>query len=210
MKIYTNKPKSNWVSPYTVLEKINFWRKDYDAFAKEPPVFLSKLCSGWFKVANFFNREINYVKIDRWDTWSMDTTLATIILPMLKQLKKDKHGAGYVYDEDVPYGLRSFNSKPKKNDYDTDDFHFMRFDWLLDELIWTFNALHPDTDYEDNYHFGNIDFMWLEVPDKPGFKSMTSSPKDSHRFDRAGHEAYQKRINNGLRLFGKYYQALWD
>jgi hypothetical protein len=33
--------------------------------------------------------EIKYVKIDRYDTWSMDHTLADIILPMLKQLQKD-------------------------------------------------------------------------------------------------------------------------
>lgn len=210
MKIYTNKPKNNWISPYTVLEKVFFWRKGYDAFAKEPPVFLSKLCNGWYNLANFVNREINYIKIDRWDVWSMDSTLATIILPMLKQLKKDKHGAGYIDDEDVPYGLRSFNSSTKKHDSDADDFHFMRFDWLLDELIWTFTALHPDTDYEDNYHYGDIDFIWIDIPDKPGFKSVHTSPRNTHRFDRKGHEVYQLRINNGLRLFGKYYQALWD
>ena len=31
------------------------------------------------------------VRIDRWDTWSIDTTLAHIIVPMLKQLKESKH-----------------------------------------------------------------------------------------------------------------------
>ena len=32
------------------------------------------------------------VKIDKYDTWSMDTTLAHIVIPMLKQLKDTKHG----------------------------------------------------------------------------------------------------------------------
>jgi hypothetical protein len=30
------------------------------------------------------------------------------------------------------------------------------------------------------------------------------------KVDRAGLEAYQKRMANGFRLFGKYYQGLWD
>ena len=42
--------------------------------------------------------KINYVKIDYWDTWSMDHTLSYIIVPMLKQLKATKHGAPYVDD----------------------------------------------------------------------------------------------------------------
>ena len=42
------------------------------------------------------------IKIDPWDTWSMDLTLALIIHPMLKQLHKTSHGAPYVDDEDVP------------------------------------------------------------------------------------------------------------
>ena len=45
------------------------------------------------------------VHIDRWDTWSMDHTLAPIILPMLVQLKATKHGAPQVDDKDVPKEL---------------------------------------------------------------------------------------------------------
>jgi hypothetical protein len=51
--------------------------------------------------------EIKIIKIDKWDTWSMDHTLSPIILPMLKQLKEVKHGAPNVEDEDVPEHLRS-------------------------------------------------------------------------------------------------------
>ena len=32
------------------------------------------------------------VRIDKWDTWSMDSTLAHVVLPMLKQLKSTQHG----------------------------------------------------------------------------------------------------------------------
>jgi hypothetical protein len=47
------------------------------------------------------------VHIDRWDTWSMDHTLALIILPMLVQLKESKHGAPHVDNADVPKELRA-------------------------------------------------------------------------------------------------------
>ena len=42
------------------------------------------------------------VRIDPWDTWSMDRTLALIIYPMLKQLHKTNHGAPCTDDDDVP------------------------------------------------------------------------------------------------------------
>jgi hypothetical protein len=211
MKIYFNGYKHNWISPYTIKEKFFFWKKDYDAYKKEPPGWLTKTCQVWQAVANVINPEIRYIKIDRYDVWNMNDRLAIIILPMLKELNRQKHGAPFVDDEDVPYGLRSFNSKPKENEHDTDDFHFMRWDWIMDELVWTFTALHPETDYEDNYSWGNIDFIWMDASDSPrGCKQMHHGPKHNHRFDKEGLKRYHARVQNGLRLFGKYYRNLWD
>jgi hypothetical protein len=51
-------------------------------------------------------REVEHVKIDSWDTWSMYTSLGLIALPMLKQLRKEKHGSPYVDLEDVPEELQ--------------------------------------------------------------------------------------------------------
>lgn len=194
MKIYTNGYKDNWVSPYTIKEKVFFWKKDYNAFAAKPPVWLSKACNIWLKVANKLNPEIRYIHIDNYDVWSMDTTLARISLPMLKKLKAVKHGAPHVDDSDVPYGLRSFNdTNPEKDDM-IDKFFFMRFDWILDELIWTFTAITEG--WEDNYFAHNIDEEF--------FTNGISF------FDREGHAEHFARIDNGLRLFGKYYRTLWD
>lgn len=210
MKIYFNGYKYNWISPYTIKEKFFFWKKDYDAFKKEPPGWLTDACETWLKIADKLNPQIRYVKIDKFDVWNMNNTLAIIILPMLKELKRQKQGAGFVDDDDVPYGLRSFNSEPKEYEYDTDNLHFMRWDWILDELIWTFTALHPETDYEDNYSHGHIDFIWMDAPGKPGCKQLHHGPKHTHRFDKEGLKRYQARLQNGLRLFGKYYGALWN
>jgi len=73
-------------------------------------------------VMDVIHPKIDYVKIDRWDTWSMDHTLAKIILPMLKQLKDTKHGSAIVDLEDVPEELRG-TSTPDYDDQLTFDFY---------------------------------------------------------------------------------------
>ena len=68
------------------------------------------------------------IHIDEYDTWSMDHTLAPIILPMLKQLKETKHGSPEVDDADVPEELRSTSAPPKEKDWDIDDNWHKRWD----------------------------------------------------------------------------------
>ena len=88
------------------------------------------------------------IKLHDYDTWGMDHTLALIILPMLKQLKETKHGSPWVDDEDVPdnLGIRTTDETPKEHDPWGDNVH-KRWDWVMDELIWTFTALQED-DYD--------------------------------------------------------------
>ena len=116
MLVYLNKYKNHWISPYTICEKICFWREiDYDEpWVKAVNKALEPTMTKIMKVLNVIHPKIDYVKIDRWDTWSMDHTLAHIVLPMLKQLQKDKHGSPYVEDEDVPEELRSEKKSKRK------------------------------------------------------------------------------------------------
>jgi hypothetical protein len=39
---------------------------------------------------------------------------------------------------------------------------------------------------------------------------MIRGPNDTKVYDWEGRKAYEARIQNGFRLFGKYYQNLWD
>lgn len=218
MKIYLSNYRNHWLSPYTILEKIIFWREiDYD----EPRIEwwskkLDPFCKLLLKALDTFHPKIEYVKIDRWDTWSMDHTLALIIVPMLKQLKKTTHGAPVVDDEDVPDHLRSTAAPPKENEWDTDGNHFKRWDWVLDEMIFAFDS--KNSDWQEQFYSGNSDIVWKPV-DKDGnevlkedakFFQMMSGPRNTFKVDREGMDAYQKRISNGFRLFGKYYEGLWD
>lgn len=135
------------------------------------------------------------VRIDRWDTWSMDHTLSHIIVPMLKQLKESKHGAPFADDEDVPEELRSTSAPPKESEYDLDDNHFKRWDWVMSEMIWAFEQKMRD-DWEGDY------YKYEDDPNKPlGLKLVWE--------DRDGRKAHQERMTNGFRLFGKYYENLW-
>ena len=124
------------------------------------------------------------VRIDPWDTWSMDHTLAPIILPMLIQLKETKHGAPNVDWEDVPQYLRPTKTEEEKYNKsgETDTFFFDRWNWILDEMIYAFDCK------------ANKDEVYMRF--------------DSN--NRKAIEKEQQRISNGFRLFGKYYEALWD
>jgi len=147
----------------------------------------------------------------------MDHTLSYIILPMLKQLKEKKHGAPFTDDEDVPEHLRSTAAEPKENEYDTDSNHFLRWDWIMDEMIFAFEC-ELDDSWEDAFRSGNFDTVWLPV-DRDGnpvpeedakLYQMADGPNHTYQCDYEGMKVVQARISNGFRLFGVYYQGLWD
>jgi hypothetical protein len=144
------------------------------------------------------------VHIDDFDTWSMDHTLAYIIEPMLKQLKLTKHGAPYVYPEDVPAELRP--TKKELTAYtkngETDSKFFERWDWVLDEMIFAFESKQNDWE-GDYYEYREMGPEESKDPDSPfGLKLVWE--------DREGQAAHQERMTNGFKLFGKYYESLWD
>jgi hypothetical protein len=175
---------------------------------KHPPFkesFLEGLEDAIQSVYNVFNwiwfdRRTQKVKvrIDRWDTWSMDHTLAPIILPMLVQLKATKHGAPLVDDKDVPKELKSTNAPLKENEWDIDDWHFKRWDWVMDEMIWAFEQKNRDH-WEDDYYG-----PYIESEDKRELFGRFEWTDDE------GRKKHQERMSNGFRLFGKYFENLWD
>ena len=227
MKIYINKYRYHWLSPYTVLEKVFFWREiEYD----EPIIEkwsdrLQPFSVALQKILDKIHPKIDYVKIDRWDTWSMDHTLAKIALPMLKQLKATKHGSPQVDLEDVPEELRG-TSTPEYDEQLTFDFYaearedkdidyeliHKRWDWVLDEMIFAFEHKVDDS-WEDAFSSGEHDILWVET-DKlyDGKKTfqMKKGPNDTYVCDYDGIQKVHDRMQNGFRLFGKYYQGLWD
>jgi len=221
MKVYISNYRNHWISPYTILEYIFFWTAwskcgrnkgviadedyvDHPAWANKWAGRIEPISTAIRVVLDFIHPPINHVKIDRWDTWSMDHTLSQIILPMLKQLNKEKHGAPYVDDDDVPDELKSINAEPKENEWDTDSNHFKRWDYVMNEMIWAFEHLVDDT-WEEEFWSGDKNDLNEDIANmfKSGWKSKRV-------WDREGHEKVDNRIKKGLILFGKYYRNLWD
>ena len=184
---------------------------------KNPPTRFDNFVEGvedsMQSVYNVFNwiwfdrrkQKIN-VRIDRWDTWSMDHTLGPIILPMLVQLKRDNHGAPNVDQADVPKELRA--SKKQRVKYNTngttDPNHFKRWDWIMDEMIWSFEQKCRDDWEGDYYKYEAVDSKDATEGTESlfGLKLVWE--------DREGQAAHQARMTNGFRLFGVYFENLWD
>lgn len=222
MKIWISNYRNHWISPYTILKKVCFWEKDDDVFYDLEDTgkgryvkivnFLAPICEGLQKLLNFIHPRIEYVKIDQWDTWSMDHVLAPIILPMLKQIKETKHGAPHVDDADVPEYLRSHMAQPKENEWDTDSLWFMRWDWVLDEMIFAFEHLIDDS-WQETFRSGEVDMIsvpckWDENG-KPILYSFEEGPSHSYKLDYEGMKVVEERMQKGFELFGKYYRNLW-
>lgn len=77
-------------------------------------------------------------------------------------------------------------------------------------MIWSFAQVIDDR-AEDQFHTGKHDIQFNEI-DHNGetLFEMVRGPNDTHVFDKEGWEKWNERKQNGFRLFGKYYQALWD
>jgi len=204
MKVHIG-PYTKWVGPYQLVDFFlpflnEVQRGDIGAKLSETP--LLNICQYFHRM----NKRKIKVKIDRYDTWSTDHTLSLIIHPMLLQLQRTKHGSPFTDDEDVPEELRSTSASPKENEWDIDANHAARWDWILGEMIFAFGEIASGT-WEDQFHSGEHDIKWEATED--GLE-MQNGPNDTHKFDRSGYEAHLNRINNGTKLFGKYFMALWD
>lgn len=213
MKVYLGS-HTTWIGPYQIAEKLLFWLdpdKEEDAerihafghrLSENPDgseTRLSRLCN-WIQSKK---KRVEWVHIDNYDVWGMDHTLALIIHPMLLKLKTQKHGYGFIDNKDVPKELRSTQPGARqgiKNKWDWDNYAEARYSWVLDELIWTFEQLADDNDGESQFY---------DHTESEKEKDLNKSIQKL-KVDRAGLEAHQKRIENGLRLFGKYFRTLWD
>jgi transglutaminase-like putative cysteine protease len=75
-----------------------------------------------------------------------------------------------------------------------------------------------DNSWEDAFRSGEHDVTWIPV-DAAGnevakgehkYYRMGKGPNDTYQCDYDGMKLVEDRIQNGFRLFGRYYQALWD
>lgn len=224
MKVYLG-PFKYWVGPYQIAKIILFWIPEYDkdynsnrtvhnfgkwlATKKDgSPSLLANFCE-W--VESKRSRKVK-VCIDDYDTFNADATMTYIILPLLKKIREDKNGYPYVKMEDVPEKLRVENVENLFDDNDT-TLH-ERWDWVLNEMIWAFEQIHPDSpDWEAQYSSGKISLrhepVKFDEDGNPALYQIMKNEDHTSKFDSEGYKLHRDRIDNGLILFGKYYQSLW-
>lgn len=89
------------------------------------------------------NRRKIKVHIDRYDTVSLDHTLALIILPCLIQLKNTQQGMPVIKEDDIDPNQECFDFG--------DDLESMQYEknmkiWneIMDKMIWSFQQLTID------------------------------------------------------------------
>jgi hypothetical protein len=214
----------DWFGPYQLAEVLCFWaKKDYDEYGFPHTAdwvhnFGEKLSNTWVypflqwvnDTRQKFPWNKDVVKIDYYDTWSMDQSLAPIILPMLKQLKATKHGFGLIADEDAPKELGSIYALPK-DEWEWDGNAEKRYEWVLDEMIWAFEQL-CDENAEDKFWITKPELDWdaMTEPFEEGQKSREVKWTVEGKLDQEGYKAHHERIQRGLTLFGKYFRTLWD
>ena len=217
MKVYIGKYSNTWCQCNIFTD---YMTKKYQYDWSEPNTSFEKFLE---KTENsiqwIYNHSINYllkhrkrkinVRIDRYDTWGMDHTLAYIILPMLKQLKDTKHGSPYVEQQDLPEHLRftereerifsneELNAMKEERKAVEDKFH-SQWNWILEQMIWSFEQeLDQDNDYKNYYDPHESDEIIDDI-----FSLGKFNPEK--------YKAYNERKQLGFTLFGKYYQSLWD
>lgn len=168
--------------------------------------FVLKACDFITTAVNFGNQDRKVkIRIDRHDTINACTTLALIIHPLLIKFKEvnQSHvlaGSPHVDNEDVPPELHM-------GEEHIDSIHMARWVWVLNEMIWTFYQIANDMPDTDQFYSG-VDDIQIEKIDEQ-FSRIVKGPNYTFKVDEEGLKAYQNRINNGLRLFSKYFRNLW-
>lgn len=136
------------------------------------------------------------VKIDYYDSWNCDWTLAQIIAPLLAHLKEHKNSFGKIDLEDVPETLHSTFSE--------EGYSCEAYMWVLDEIIYAMSEIANHKPNEPELYTKRVDYLPSE--DDP-LELGSLDPIEGAMDD---YTAYNARIQAACCLFGKYFQTFWD
>ena len=205
------------------------WRSDKYYLDEEDYTWYDKIVMGFFDKLSDLVRPINIwsnnrkrkvkIHIDNYDIWAADHTLAMIIAPTLKKLKEVKHGCPHVDNEDVPEELHMTKEDREKFERDgsIDSKHEARWNYILGEMIWAFEQHSDPDDGENQFHHNSdqLEMIFVPLEDNPklstvNFNYQKDPSKPKYWVDEEGKKKHQERKANGVRLFAKYYDALWD
>jgi len=223
MKIYIG-PYKNFIGPYQIMDMLFFWQDRYaeeklrerwdyklhDKLAmllagKKQDSWCSKLCE-WIHSKR--ERKIK-IHIDKYDTWNMDSTLALIIVPMLKQLKETADHSPMMTAHEQSSEGSSQLCFPFYAEGDKDAWDHGHEEWqeILDKMIWSFEQVN--TDWEKQFQSGKLDFTFVK-DEETNLMKVEYGPNNTYKYDEEALAKHIERMQEGFELFGKYYRNLWD
>ena len=194
MKVYLGK----YVYPittYDIASKIIFWdntkyRKKLNSILKFGLTYnqnsknkkLSILSKFLDKYNSYQKRKI-FIKIDDYDVYDLDYTLSLIIEPALRKLLKDEWlGSFKVDNEDLPKELQ-----------------------ISDDEYKLICSIYSETDKSATEISNRLEQQSKYIINKMIYAFNILSSTETDEDD----EYYKKEIDEGLRLFGKYFRNLW-
>lgn len=130
------------------------------------------------------------VKIDPWDTWSMDDTLAHIIWPMLLQIKKNNRGFPSTL---LPDNWNVLNEEERDA---AEKWAGERWREILDKMIFSFEMIIED--HEDRALLAAL------------YKDTEAPSDEAWAEYRKKHQDRSDKIQEGLDLFGMHLRDLWE
>ena len=194
MKVYLGK----YVYPittYDIASKIIFWENDeyrkklnsilkfgltYNQNSKNKKLsILSKFLDKY----NSYQKRKVFIKIDDYDVYDLEYTLSLIIEPALRKLLKDEWlGSFKVDNEDLPKDLQ-----------------------ISDDEYKLISSVYSETDKNAMEISNRLEQQFKYVINKMIYAFSVINNTELDEDD----EYYKKKIDEGLRLFGKYFRNLW-
>jgi hypothetical protein len=196
MKVYIGKYRT-FFSIYKLIDKLQKVGVKEDTCDKIGDWFdrcLPFIQKGLVRLDIWRNRKStqnSFVKIDYYDTWNVDGTIASIVAPLLKTFINEK-------DESYPGQFENYE----------------QWEEVMKKMLWSFEQLNAD--WESQFYEvtkSKISFNVIR-DDKPGsgyqiFNRMNFDG-DITRWAPRASEEHRKRIQDGLDLFAKHYFSLWN
>lgn len=134
------------------------------------------------------------INTDKYDHWSAYQTIALVAIPVIENLRKNIHGYPCDFCDPNEYGYG-------------DGTGTAGWDMVLQKIIWSLKQAAGDTDLDEFWIQKPGDWVWTPT-DNPELTQLTFDPPGI--LNRPAHDAYNGRVQEGLDLFGKYFQNLWD
>jgi len=214
-------PYKRWFGPYQLVDILKYLGVSEDTRDKiveyipaAPFLFIEKL---------FGKRKIE-VRIDNYDTWSADHTLAVIIGPLLRSMKAKKQGipGAFLSDEyNTLVSSEAFWAENGEGPLNTKatlllDNASNKWEEALDHMIWAFEEYVKD-DWDEQYWSGEHGKWDVEKTDKTYPNPITGVEEPTYRMldtgtrtcDWDARKKHWDRVQEGIDLFAKNFQNLW-